>query len=234
MPRGRDRRAGQAGVEHLGIVLAVAALVGLVGAFVAREIRPPAHPPTFVDSAARPLDRADDPGGALGELLVAKRLSDQIRTPRGRAPIGRALRRAAHAVAVANALGSEGLRTAAFGFQERLVERGQAFVEDPVGTALRELRATIRAGARPDATARAGAAAAIDYVEELGRMPPREAYLRLMHDIGTTGADALIDRGRSTAARALLRRLRARIAARRPVGDRHAGGRDSSHTGVAP
>src|SRR2546423_6531187 len=64
MPRGTDRRAGQAGVEHLGIVLAVAALVGLVGAFVAREIRPPAHPPAFVDSAVRPLDRAADPGGA--------------------------------------------------------------------------------------------------------------------------------------------------------------------------
>lgn len=234
MPRRSDPSAGQAGVEHLGIVLTVAALVALTGVFVARQLNPPAHPPPFVDTAVRPLDRADDPGAALEQLLVTKRLSDQLGTPHGRAPIGVALRRAAHAVAVANALGSEGLRQAAFGFQERLTQRGSELVEDPVGTALRELRATVRAGLRPDATAKGAAAAAVDYLEELGHLPPGEAYLRLMHDIGASGADALVDRGRTAATRALLRRLRARVVVRRQGDDRHTGGRDSSQPRVAP
>jgi len=203
----RSTEAGQATIEHLGLVVAVALLLAAMGAWAAAHVRPGAPPPVL-ERALAPLDAAP----AIPDLGVA---------PRGArsTPIVRALRRAAGLGGRAGRLAGVGATAFAGGFTGGLRATVAEFVRNPV-SALRNSGALARtAVSDPFTLGSAGLRAAVDYARELRAMPPEAAYRRVMRDLGETGADVAVSKGKGLARRAFLRVLRDRLArAGGPVG----------------
>ncbi len=196
----RAREAGQAAVEHIGLVLVVALLLSAAGVWLVGHARPGAGPPPVVDRIVAPLDRVP----AIPDLGVAPR--------RGRFhPLARALRRAVGVGRAGGGLVATGAGAFAAGFTGGLRSTVDEFVRDPVGALTGSGQLAAAAMRDPLGLGAGGLRAAIDYARELRSMPPAAAYRRFMHDLGGAGADLAVARGRGLARKALLRVLRGRL-----------------------
>jgi hypothetical protein len=193
---------GQATVEHVGMVALLALLLSAIALWLVREVRPPDHPPRFIDAAAQPLVSADSWVGQYVNPLAGLQ---PWRAPRGREdePIGRVLRAGGRAGLVA----LQGVPAFGQGAWDRLTEHLDAILDDPLGAALQSLRESWWIGVHPDEAVRQLAREMRDYVEELRRLGPRGAYLKLAHDAGGEALDAALSRGGAAVRRLILRRL---------------------------
>jgi len=200
-------------VEHLGLVVTLAVALVAIGAWVAHEVHPPAHPPPVVDAAAWPLTSADSWVGRNVNPLAG---FGGWRAPRGHGsgPIGRALRRAvAEAGFGAGVLGAVGA-----GAGDRLAERIRRFVSDPVGT-VRDLVDRYGAATSDPVGALADEIDAIHrYWARVRAKPWRQAVRTVAHDLGGMGTDLVLSRARSAVRKAAIRHLRRRLGERRPGG----------------
>ncbi len=200
---------GQATVEHVGLVALMAVLLSATGLWLVREVRPPAHPPRFVDAAAQPLESADS---WVGRNLNPLAGLQPWRAPLGGiGPIGRALRDAG-AVLVGGVVAFNR------GTVDRLLEHLDRMLHDPLDTLLVSLRGAYWAGSNPDEAALAAVRDLRAYVRDLRRAGWREAYLRLAHDAGAEAIDLALARGQAQARRLILRRLAERLPARAGAG----------------
>src|SRR5262245_8078309 len=197
---------GQATLEHVGMVALLALVLSAVGLWLVREVRPPDHPPRFVDAAAQPLVSADSWVGQYVDPLAGLQ---PWRAPRGREdePIGRALRAGGRAGLVA----LQGVPAFGQGAWDRLAQHLDAILDDPLGATLQSLRESWWVGTHPDEAVRELAREIGDYVEELRRLGPRGAYLRLAHDAGGEALDAALSRGGAAVRRLILGRLAGRL-----------------------
>src|SRR5262245_22794776 len=197
---------GQATVEHVGMVALLALLLSAVGLWLVREVRPPDHPPRFVDAAAQPLASADSWVGQYVDPLAGLQ---PWRAPRGRddEPIGRALRAGGRAGLVA----LQGVPAFGQGGLDRLTEHLDAILHDPLGAALESVQETWWVGAHPDEAVRRAGRDLRDYALELRRLGPRGAYLRLAHDAGGEALDAALSRGAAAVRRLILGRVVRRL-----------------------
>jgi hypothetical protein len=193
---------GQATVEHVGLAVVVALLLALVAVWLAREVRPPASPPRFVDAAAQPLESAESWAGRSVDPLLGLQ---PWRQPRGRdgEPIGRALR----AGASAGAIWARGVVAQGRGGLQRLQQHLADIRRNPLRVVLENLRGAYWLSAHPQEAARQTAAALRDYVVELGRLGPEGAYLRLAHDSGREAVDLALARGQTELRRLILGRV---------------------------
>jgi hypothetical protein len=203
----RRGQSGQAALESIGITVVVAVALAAVSTWLVHEVRPPPRPPDAIAAVATPLVR--DPGLFEWRYPLPQEIAD-LRGREGE-PIGRALRVAARRSRAGVELSLE--MNAAFddAFKQRLRERGQEFVDDPLaglaslpnpvlltpdGALLRALQDAARLWA---------------YARELHSMPLRAAALRASHDAGRHSADLAVDVGE-----ALLRRGIRRAGSRLP------------------
>jgi hypothetical protein len=183
MVRGR----GQAAVESVGVVVAIALLVAALAAWMSREVRPPAAPPPVLARVADPLGTAARrvehawSGGALPTWL------DAAARDGADPPIGRFLRRVGGGARDALGLAVEFDRAWRRGIQPVVRRRVRAFLDDPFAAAASpDLAGTVvglvhRAGRLPD------------YVRMLRSMPPREAVARLGEDLGAATGEVGFD-----------------------------------------
>lgn len=174
--------------------LLLAALVPLVVA----GLRPPERAPDVIGAVTRPLDLATVPTSALG-LTGATRLG-------GDGAVVRALR----AVRDWHVLQAEATLGAGRSFLGRLRDRAGDVIDDPLG-GLRDVGEVTDWITDPLGTARAQFGDIASYVDELRRLPPREAFLRLTSDAGGASADVVVARLSGRARTALLERWRAGV-----------------------
>ena len=198
-------------MEYLAIIIVVA--LGLAGLGV------------WIASAARP--RGDGPAAAVERVWSG--LDDIARPPAWPAPPERSLeegrfRRAARHVSRAIRGGGDIVATGAAavgsGAGEGAWHMMSALIHDPVD-ALTGGRGVVAGLLRnPVGFTHAQIAAAVEYSAELRTLPPREAYRRVMHDLGEAGADVALTRGKQLAVRSMLRamRHRAQVPGHRPAG----------------
>jgi hypothetical protein len=196
---GRERQAGQAAVEGVGLTVLVALLLAAVGGWLVRGVHVRDHPPALVQAVAKPLVR--DP--VAFEWLYP--LPRPFASPRGRdgEPIGAALR----------TVGTGARDTAVIGYRmavvwdraynDRLQERARAIVRDPIGELL---SAPDPAALSPRTLLRETlvcAQDAWDYARSLRDMRPGEAALRFAEDFGGVSADVTIFAGKVVLARSI-------------------------------
>jgi hypothetical protein len=204
----RVGQRGQATVETVGVTVLVALLLAGTSAWLVRAVHPPERPPAFVEAVSKPLVRDPAP------FEFRYPLPRPFTMPRGRddEPIGRALRALAGGARDGLLFGHE--LQAAFGlaYAERLRERGEQLLRDPLGglgvVADPDLL-------RPESYAQDAVRDAErlrDYIAALRSMSPREAALRVSGDLGSFGADLSIE-----AAEVLLRKRLQRTGQREPA-----------------
>lgn len=186
-------------MEHVALVAVVAAVLAVVGLWLAGHVRAPERPPPLVERiVSRPPASIPDIGIAPrpGRPGLLRRVAGAVRTGAGVVGAGAA------AFAGGVAAGTAQLATQA--------------LRDPVGTVVgggEILRAVM---ADPVGAGRAGVAAARDYAAELRSMTPREAYERIMHDLGEASVDVVVLRGRQIVRKVVLRAIRRRYGAGGP------------------
>lgn len=186
---------GQAGIDYLGAVLAIALLC--TAAVVAI-------------TQLRPAGGAEQPSAVVAQPLTP--LVDLLgrREPTGRAGgLAAGVRRSVRFVA-------RGPKAFGRGFVDALVRDAQSLVRHPlqaIGGAGGELHDVAR---DPIGTLRARWDAGRAYVRDLRALGIRRGYEQLMYDLGGLGEDVVVARGK----RALLERAttRRRPAPRRPNG----------------
>ena len=191
------RQRGQATVEHVGIVTAVALLMAALSLWVAANVRAPSAPPPLIEAATRPLGEAGAPGVVVSGAGIAA-----IRQMRGAsvAPIGRFFRwtgRTLRDVVV-------GGPAVADGFVDRLRERGRALVDDPVGTIVDVVRDLTSESPSLVDLVRRQVGDVVDYATSLRGLSREEIIRRIGHDLGGTAADVAVSR----ATRAVVSRIR--------------------------
>jgi hypothetical protein len=198
----RVAQRGQAAVESIGIAVLVALLLGAVSAWLVREVRPPERPPAFIEAVSTPLVRDPAP------FEFRYPLPRPFTMSRGRddEPIGRALRILAVGARDGIVLGYEMRQRFNEAYAERLRERGERFLRDPLDglTELADPDLLTPEGALQQALR--DAARLWDYSERLRSMPLRQAALTASGDAGTLAADLTVE-----AAEAYLKRRARRI-----------------------
>lgn len=204
------RHAGQAAVEGVGLVVAIALLVGAAAIWLAGAAQPPGSPPDAIGRVARPLGGQYDPHlwtPSAPSPFLSRPLG--LRAPR---PIGRAVRAIGSGVATGIVVGFEARRRFYEGFGDRLRERGRELLRDPLGTV----------GQVPDAdlfTTRGIAQLLLerseelwDYARFLRTLSPRVAITTAAYDAGEVSADLAIQAARGGLRRRILRRDRGGVA----------------------
>jgi len=184
------------------MVALLALVLSAAGLWLVREVRPPDHPPRFVDAAAQPLVSAES---WVGRNLDPLNGLQPWSIPRGRddEPIGRALRAGGRVGLVA----LQGVPAFGQGAIDRLDEHLDAILSNPLEVALESLRGTWWVGMHPDEAVQQTARALRDYVEDLRRRGPRGAYLKLAHDAGGESLDLALARGQAAVRRLILGRI---------------------------
>lgn len=198
------RRAdGQAAVEMVGIVIALAIAIAATTVWLQGAMAPPGEPPDVIGHASRPLGFPDSIRyWALPAVPYGEEGADE--------PIGDALRGLGRGARTATGAYLAGRREFSGAYNRRLAERLRDLVHDPLGApTIPELDILTPGGLARRALARGGAA--YDYVQRLRRMPPDERTRTVLRDAGEAAADATIE-----ALQALARR-RVGQAGRRPA-----------------
>ena len=199
----RADQGGQAAVEWVGAVVAVALMVAALALWLPGAVRPPERPPDPVAAVAAPLT-------AGGRAAMPGAGADLARLVAGATPGGGGGRRAAAWLA---GRARAGARLAAdmgvaFGtsFAGRLRARLDGFLESPPPPAslLPDPRMLVPGAFVRDLVlwASRDPAALVDYVRGLRSMPAREAAVTAAGDAGAVAADAAVE-----AAEFLLKRL---------------------------
>ena len=186
-------RSGQAAPELMGIVVVVALMVGAL-ALVLQSWHVPAHPPSLLDGAARPLYDTPRPVSAP----AAPSIGDAVATPRSDPP---------WYLRYPSAFGR--------GLTDRGRMRVRQVVRDPIGTAKASLMALnpiqmVRDG-------RSGSGRLIRRLAEYRGMDRDDAVEALLYDLGGFAFDAGMRRVGVKVARGGARRVRDRTG-RSPAG----------------
>ena len=188
-------------MEYLAIVVVITLGLAGIGVWVASAARPRGdHPAAVVERVWSGLDGIASPPAwpaapepSLGESRFRRGARSVSRVVRGGGDVV-----ATGAVAFGSGVGDGAWHTMS------------AFIHDPVG-AVTGGRGVVAGLLRdPVGFTRDEIAAAVGYAAELRALPPREAYRRLMHDLGEAGADVALTRGKQLAVRSLLRAMRRR------------------------
>lgn len=194
--RTRDCYAGQASVEYVGTLAVLALALAAFGAWAIHHVRAP-------NAAPPPAVRIFDPVALIGAPAQP--------APEGPGRVSRLVRRGIRIAGRGGRLAGRGWLAMRIGFADGVAVSVRSFVRDPVaaltdGTGL--LAEVVR---DPGGAGASVVRAAIDYAKELRALPPEEAYLRFMHDLGGLEADVAVSRGRGAARRALLKAIRRRL-----------------------
>lgn len=204
----RVAQRGQAAVETVAVTVLAALLLAATSLWLVRAVRPPERPPAFVEAVSKPLVRDPAP------FEFRYPLPRPFAMPRGRAdePVGRALRTLASGARDGLLFGHE--LQAAFGlaYADRLAERAEQLVSDPLGGLAPIADPDLL---RPERLAQDAVRDAVrlrDYIATLRSLPPREAAMRVSADLGTLGADLSVE-----AAEALLRKRLQKIGQKEPA-----------------
>ncbi len=179
------RVGGQAAVETVGIVIALAIAIAATTVWLQGAVTPPDHPPDVIGHASRPLGFPDGIRyWALPAVPYGEEGADE--------PIGDVLRGAGSRARSATRAYLAGRREFSGAYNRRLVERLRDLVRDPLGPpTVPGLDVLTPGGLARRALARGGDA--YDYVQRLRRMPPGERTRTVLRDAGTAAADATIE-----------------------------------------
>jgi hypothetical protein len=231
----RPRQRGQATVETVGIIVAIALLLAATGAWLSGSVSLP-RPPDLIGAITRVFGR-DEPEGPRPGLDVPGaggyvRLDHGGITPETHPPIGRLVARTGDAAILVAATTKDAVvaagrlagsylelpaacaREFAAGFAERVKERALALATDP-----RELLRRVREIARNPEAAFQLLPSPWDAVREVRKvwsMPGRERALHLSRLAGRTAADLAIDQLTRGAAR-LVRKVLKNPTSMRPA-----------------
>ena len=191
-------------MEHVAIVVVVALLLAVLGAWLTSHVHPDRDPPPVITRVWSGLDRIPEPAPNLPDLGLTPHA-------RGERTSGHALRRLLRGVVKAHRLVASGDRAFAAGFGHGLWVSVTGFVRDPVAL-LTDGNGLVKGIAKdPAGLVKAQIDAAIGYARQLKAMPPQDAYRRVMHDLGEVSADVVIGRGRGFARRRMLSALKRRL-----------------------
>lgn len=198
-------QAGQATVEHVGLVLVITLLLAAVGTWAVGSRLAPDRPPAVIEhvaapligGAARPLAGAAGSAavGALGAIggpvgavrMAMERGARSMEAGGGQGP--GVLRRAWDAFLWWGALNVDGQVEAGRGFLEQVGIRAEDLVKDPVKT----IEGAVDRLSRPPVTGTAErVASVVRAVASAGDRPFRETFLGVSRDLGGLGADWLI------------------------------------------
>jgi hypothetical protein len=198
---------GQATLEHLGLALVLAIVLAAAAPWLAARLRPPEHPPRFVDAAAQPLVSAESWIGRNVNPLAGLQ---PWTLPRGRddEPIGWFLRTAGPDLCLRVIRVPDPWSALACGAAMQAVARARALVQRPVATLTGPVRRGVSIALDPASAASGAVADALAYVRRLRGMPASRAWLTATVDLGAWAADAGISRGAGAARAAALGRLR--------------------------
>jgi hypothetical protein len=191
---------GQAGVEHIGIVVVVAIVLAALGVWATSQLGE-GRPPPLPDRLIAPVEPPPVPQAALPDLGIAPR------THRAN-PVLHGLNRAVRVGRRVRGVAERGVRAYTSGFVHGIASSVGGFVRDPVGSVVGGaslLPALVR---DPAGFARAQIAAGAAYVRILRTLPPDVAYEKAARDLGGLSADVAITRGKSAAAKAAWRAIR--------------------------
>ncbi|MCU0308626.1 MAG: hypothetical protein MUE51_12835 [Thermoleophilia bacterium] len=197
----RRAAAGQATVEHIGLVVAVALLMGALALWGVREMRPPEHPPDVVGAAARPLAGAARPARDAAVLSWMLR-AEHVGAGAGRTPVERAVR----FLVAGRLIAAEGEVDFIRAFAARVRERAGEALADPGGIA-RDLADPDLDFSDPRRVVTERWDDLLRYLGELRSLPAREAFLRASRDAGGLAADVAIARVVRAARRAVTERV---------------------------
>jgi hypothetical protein len=188
-------QAGQATVEHVGLVLVIALLLGAVAAWAATERWAPDRPPDVIARVAAPLLQPGRQGwqGVMPAPAVAagQQALERVSRAMDRGDDGQpgTLRRAWDALLWWGALNVDGQVEAGAGFLEQVGIRAEDLVKDPVKT----IEGAVDRLGRPPVTGTAERVGRIARtVASAGDRPFRETFLGVSRDLGGLGADWLI------------------------------------------
>lgn len=200
-----SRQAGQATVEHIGVVVVVALLMAAVSLWAAGNMRPSAAPPPIASTVVGHLQN-EAPGSPAYRFPAAGSSLEFVHGG-GDEPIGRFLKGIGRLTRDVVVIGGPAL---ARGFVERTKQRAVDMVRDPLGT----IRDTITglANGNPNilAVIRDRVGEIGDYVVSLRGMTREEMIRTVAQDLGAAGADFVIDRGRGYIVREGISTVRGR------------------------
>ena len=176
---------GQATLEHVGITVLIALLMGALGTWAVREVHLPASPPPLIERVSAPLF------GATGQVPPRSReMARGTARQMERGGIGVA-RRAWDGLLWWGALNVDGQIEAGRGFLEQVGIRAEDLVKDPIKT----IAGAVDRLAKPPVTGTADRVARIaGTLATLGDRPFRESFLDISRNLGGLGADWLIAR----------------------------------------
>lgn len=181
-------QSGQATVEHVGLVLVIALMLGALAAWAATERWAPDGPPDVIAQVAAPLTsagRGTTAAVATGQMAM-ERVARAMESD-GDAPGG--LRRAWDAVLWWGALNVDGQIEAGKGFLEQVGIRAEDLVKDPVKT----IEGAVERLGKPPVTGTAERVGRIARtVATAGERPFRDTFMGVSRDLGGLGADWLI------------------------------------------
>ena len=182
---GRWGSSGQATLEHIGVTLVIALLLGVVGTWAVREVRPPTSPPDILTHVMAPLTALAQASDARGVFRGASPARPMER--RG-GEVG-LTRRVWGGFLWWGELNVDGQIAAGRGFLEQIGIRAEDIVKDSVTTI------TGAAGrlSKPPVTGSANRVASIvGQLMTIGDRPFRKSFLGISRDLGGLAADWLI------------------------------------------
>lgn len=183
---GRWTSSGQATLEHIGVTLVIALLLGAVATWAVREVRPPSSPPAVIEHMAAPLF-----GGSSSAGRRAETGRPVVRAPGSRAGEHGLLRDVWEGFLWWGALNVDGQIEAGRGFLEQVGVRVEDLVKDPVTTID---GAVDRLGKPPVAGTADRVGGIVGELGALGSKPFRESFLGISRNVGGLAADWLIAR----------------------------------------
>jgi hypothetical protein len=180
---------GQATLEHVGIVVLVALLMGGLGLWAVRDFRPPSSPPAIIERVSAPL-LGGVQGAPVGVSGVARGVARQMeRTGLPPSAASGAVRRAWEGLLWWGALNVDGQIEAGRGFLEQVGIRAEDLVKDPIKT----VEGAVERLSKPPVSGTADRVARIaGTLATMGDRPFRESFLGISRNLGGIGADWLI------------------------------------------
>lgn len=181
-------QSGQATVEHVGLVLVIALMLGALAAWAATERWAPDAPPDVIAHVAAPLSSAGR--GTTAAVATGRMAMERVaRVMEMDGDDPGALRRAWDAVLWWGALNVDGQIEAGRGFLEQVGIRAEDLVKDPVKT----IEGAVERLGKPPVTGTAERVGRIARtVATAGDRPFRETFMGVSRDLGGLGADWLI------------------------------------------
>lgn len=212
----REHHRGQASVEWIGVVVALALLCGGLALWAGGSVAPPTHPPDALGRVVAPLAQAGRPAaprstpppaawlGVSPPTLVARAAARAHADGRLAAAATWLQRRVGRSLALGRDMGG------AFGgrFVGRLRQRLAQFARDPGSLDLTLNPAELTGYALARSIARrltSDPGRLIAYLQALRQMPPRDAAVRAAGDAGQAAADGTLEAAKLLIKRMLLR-----------------------------